>query len=443
MILDERLFIDEDDIINAVRGKMFEFPNGDYMYIDYHKGNLVAGHATNAGMISEIEIEYDENKSIDRNLQDLYDAIVEQYPELEDIKESIDSETKAIRNEMRKVGVPSKKSVKETKKFLTLLKQKRQDDIKESKQSFTKEDQLKQLETAIDAVKSHIESIESAIANGEYEGKEEKAKELLNGFKDTLKLGNEKIAELKSIKEDYVSIDVDPKEEIKSSLLAMETNEEFKIPIRTGVRNGFDMFHIKRLSDDRWSVWYSNNQNNIADLNEYVKIDFATDLVFDITGGPAPEYNEEDAKEWENIFDISNPQDVANELGKPVKLHGTVFYPKTNESLKEDVTEPAQETTSTESQKESGLTAIVNSLINDENEAIDGYNSAIVNFEVEGRGDLTEVFRSILAEEQVHIGELQTVLDKINPETVSNIEDGQQEAQETLDNDINTDKETV
>ena len=297
MILDERLFIDENDIINAVRGKMFEFPNGDYMYIDYHKGNLVAGHATNAGMISEIEIEDDENKDIDRNLQDLYDAIVEQYPELEDIKESIDSETKAIRNEMRKVGVPPKKSVKETKKFLTLLKQKRQDDIKESKQSFTKEDQLKQLETAIDAVKSHIESIESAIANGEYDGKEEKAKELINGFKDTLKLGNEKIAELKSIKEDYVSIDVDPKEEIKSSLLAMETNEEFKIPIRTGVRNGFDMFHIKRLSDDRWSVWYSNNQNNIADLNEYVKIDFATDLVFDITGGSTLEYDEEDAKE--------------------------------------------------------------------------------------------------------------------------------------------------
>lgn len=111
--------------------------------------------------------------------------------------------------------------------------------------------------------------------------------------------------------------------------------------------------------------------------------------------------------------------------------------------FEESISEHAQETTSTESQKESGLTAVVNSLINDENEAIDGYNSAIVNFEVEGRGDLTEVFRSILAEEQVHIGELQTVLDKINPETVSNIEDGQQEAQETLDNDTNTDIETV
>lgn len=121
------------------------------------------------------------------------------------------------------------------------------------------------------------------------------------------------------------------------------------------------------------------------------------------------------------------------------KIHSS----KTNESLKEDITEPAQETTSTESQKESGLTAVVNSLINDENEAIDGYNSAIVNFEVEGRGDLTEVFRSILAEEQVHIGELQTVLNKINPETVPNIEDGQQEAQETLDNNIDIDKETV
>ena len=143
--------------------------------------------------------------------------------------------------------------------------------------------------------------------------------------------------------------------------------------------------------------------------------------------------------ELQNFDNSEKDKALADFVIYKKKIHSS----KTDESLKEDITEPAQETTSTESQKESGLTAIVNSLINDENEAIDGYNSAIVNFEVEGRGDLTEVFRSILAEEQVHIGELQTVLNKINPETVSNIEDGQQEAQETLDNNIDIDKETV
>lgn len=86
----------------------------------------------------------------------------------------------------------------------------------------------------------------------------------------------------------------------------------------------------------------------------------------------------------------------------------------------------------TAQEKEAGLTAIINALINDENEAIDGYNSAIVNFEVEGKGELTDVFRSILEEEQVHIGELQKVLNQLDPNFISNVEDGQEEASETL-----------
>ena len=60
-----------------------------------------------------------------------------------------------------------------------------------------------------------------------------------------------------------------------------------------------------------------------------------------------------------------------------------MFYPKTNESLKEDIAEPTQETTSTESQKESGLTAVVNSLINDENEAISIAQYMLENGEID------------------------------------------------------------
>ena len=82
-----------------------------------------------------------------------------------------------------------------------------------------------------------------------------------------------------------------------------------------------------------------------------------------------------------------------------------------------------------------GLETILNDLINDENEAINGYNSAIVNFEVEGRGDLTQVFRDIIKDEQNHIGNLQKVLNEINPDTLKNIQDGQKEAEETLQSD--------
>lgn len=88
-----------------------------------------------------------------------------------------------------------------------------------------------------------------------------------------------------------------------------------------------------------------------------------------------------------------------------------------------------------------GLETVLNDLINDENEAINGYNSAIVNFEVEGRGDLTEVFRDIIKDEQNHIGNLQKVLNEINPDTLKNIQDGQEEAEETLQSDSNSETE--
>ena len=88
-----------------------------------------------------------------------------------------------------------------------------------------------------------------------------------------------------------------------------------------------------------------------------------------------------------------------------------------------------------------GLETVLNDLINDENEAINGYNSAIVNFEVEGRGDLTQVFRDIIKDEQNHIGNLQKVLNEINPDTLKNIQDGQKEAEETLQSDSNLETE--
>lgn len=90
-----------------------------------------------------------------------------------------------------------------------------------------------------------------------------------------------------------------------------------------------------------------------------------------------------------------------------------------------------------------GLETVLNDLINDENEAINGYNSAIVNFEVEGRGDLTEVFRDIIKDEQNHIGNLQKVLNEINPDTLKNIQDGQEEAEETLQSDSNLETEEI
>lgn len=64
------------------RDPIIEFENGDYFYVDYIDGKLVAGGATNTGIIPEYEIDYDEDDSFDGNLSRLYDTIIESNPEL-------------------------------------------------------------------------------------------------------------------------------------------------------------------------------------------------------------------------------------------------------------------------------------------------------------------------------------------------------------------------
>ena len=82
---------EEDNPIKDIRTNVLEFENGgDYidLYIDYKDGKLIAGMTTNAGIIPEYQIEYDDEKSVDENLQDLYDEIISKHPEyLETVEE--------------------------------------------------------------------------------------------------------------------------------------------------------------------------------------------------------------------------------------------------------------------------------------------------------------------------------------------------------------------
>lgn len=71
-----------DELSSEVE-RMFEFDNGDYLYIDYDAKNniLYAGHATNTGIMREVEIEYDKEESLYTNLEKLYDACIDDDPE--------------------------------------------------------------------------------------------------------------------------------------------------------------------------------------------------------------------------------------------------------------------------------------------------------------------------------------------------------------------------
>ena len=88
---------------------------------------------------------------------------------------------------------------------------------------------------------------------------------------------------------------------------------------------------------------------------------------------------------------------------------------------------------------ELGIAGVINSLIIDEFEAIDGYNSAIATAEQEGMTDIINVLKDIANEENLHVGQLQTCLAKVSP-NAQFIDNGQVEAQQQLD-DVNQTQE--
>lgn len=82
--LKETIGREEFNPMKDVKNNVLEFPNkGDsvVLYVDYQDGKLIAGNATNAGVIPEFEIEYDKDFDIDWNLNVLHDIIVKEHPE--------------------------------------------------------------------------------------------------------------------------------------------------------------------------------------------------------------------------------------------------------------------------------------------------------------------------------------------------------------------------
>lgn len=103
-----------------------------------------------------------------------------------------------------------------------------------------------------------------------------------------------------------------------------------------------------------------------------------------------------------------------------------------NKDLKEELSE--------DSKTSLGISTILDALIKDELEAIDGYNGAIATLESEGYSEFTEVLNNIINDEKNHIGNLQELLNKVSPDTHTEIQKGKEEAKAILD-DNTKDKE--
>lgn len=74
--------VEEENPLKDIRSNIIEFPNGEYAYVEYADGKLYAGSATNRGIIHEYEMDYDKDFDVDRNLQNFFDKIIEENPEL-------------------------------------------------------------------------------------------------------------------------------------------------------------------------------------------------------------------------------------------------------------------------------------------------------------------------------------------------------------------------
>lgn len=84
-----------------------------------------------------------------------------------------------------------------------------------------------------------------------------------------------------------------------------------------------------------------------------------------------------------------------------------------------------------ETPEDRGITDLILSLINDENDTIQKYNSFIAN--LENYGDFIPVVNDIINEEMNHVGMLQTLLQRVSPNT-ENIEKGKAEADNIINN---------
>ena len=81
------------------------------------------------------------------------------------------------------------------------------------------------------------------------------------------------------------------------------------------------------------------------------------------------------------------------------------------------------------------LSGLINSLIKDELEAIDGYNGAVQIAKsydnLDCKEDLINIFTDIAGEENIHVGQLQKALSLVNPQAEL-IKSGEKEAEEQI-----------
>lgn len=188
------------------------------------------------------------------------------------------------------------------------------------------------------------------------------------------------------------------------------------------------------MSYDRAKEYMHNKYGTDLDINTYNKIIGLNESVYQGksgTSGNKMTFEVKDdgtfiVKDGENIILNTKVTNVENTREQIKSMEDIV-------TLEEDVAIAPTETEENISNKDEniGIAALLIDAINSEWDTIKTYNDLIVNAEMFGYTDVAEVVKDINNEENLHVGQLQKVLETLTPETKA-IEDGVQEAEEQL-----------
>ncbi len=127
---------------------------------------------------------------------------------------------------------------------------------------------------------------------------------------------------------------------------------------------------------------------------------------------------------------VTDPESTREQIKNIPEIETLKEYvdPDLKQIISQDINNTSEETPTPEN---TGMSQLLIDAINGEWDTIKLYNDIIVNAESYGYSDIANVIRDIIAEENIHIGQLQTALETISP-NISSIEKGVEEAEQQL-----------
>ncbi len=127
---------------------------------------------------------------------------------------------------------------------------------------------------------------------------------------------------------------------------------------------------------------------------------------------------------------VTDPESTREQIKNIPEVETLKEY--TDPNLKQDILQNIDNTSEeTPTPENTGMSQLLIDAINGEWDTIKLYNDIMVNAESYGYSDIADILRDIIAEENIHVGQLQTALETISP-NVSSIEKGVEEAEQQL-----------